>query len=79
MGAYGPPPGFYRNTRGVHIDPLLCTACMRCRSVCPRKEVIGVERVSGKAYAVVRNPGACVGCGRCVGACLTNAIGLSFA
>ena len=44
--------------------------------VCPRKGVIGTEKVSGKRYAIVRNPSKCVGCGRCVSACLTNAIGL---
>ncbi len=76
MGAYGPPPGFYRNIPCVRIDPAVCTACMRCMEVCPRKGVIGIENVSGRRYAVVREPGKCAGCGRCVGACLTNAIGL---
>lgn len=76
MGAYGPPPGFYRSIPRVRIDPLLCTACLRCMNVCPRKEVIGLEKFSGKGFAAVKDPSACVGCGRCVDACLTNAIGL---
>ncbi|RDB63393.1 hypothetical protein C1878_05945 [Gordonibacter sp. 28C] len=78
MGAYGPPLGFYRNNPCVHIDPMLCTACVRCMEVCPRKGVIGIEMISGKRYAKVKNPGDCAGCGRCVEACLTNAIGLFF-
>lgn len=76
MGAYGPPAGFYRNSPRVRIDPMLCTACMRCMKVCPRTDVLGSSKINGKAYAVVKSAENCVGCSRCVTACLTNAIGL---
>lgn len=78
MGAYGPPAGFYRNKARVRVDPVLCTACMRCMRACSRGDVLGVEKVSGKPYVVAKNADNCVGCCRCVDACLTNAIGVDL-
>ncbi|HIW77480.1 MULTISPECIES: 4Fe-4S dicluster domain-containing protein [Gordonibacter] len=60
----------------MRIDPLLCTACMKCAQACPQHDVIGVVKVNGTPFMEVRHVENCVGCGRCVNACLTNAIGL---
>ena len=76
MGAYGPPAGFYRNKPRVRIDPLLCTACMKCMKACPQNDVLGAVKAQGKLFMGIRNVENCVGCARCVNACLTNAIGL---
>lgn len=78
MGAYGPPPGFYHNTRGVRIDPRYCTACMRCLKVCPQKGVLAIVGGKENPKVAVKDVNKCVGCARCVESCLTNAIGLYF-
>ena len=75
MGAYGPPPGFYRNSPRVRIDARYCTGCLRCVEVCPQDEVLRAIKSNGKVLAVVKNSSQCVGCRRCVSECLTNAIG----
>lgn len=74
MGAYGPPPGFYRSKPRIRIDAMRCIGCMRCLAACPQNEVISAGRVNGRAYAYVKDIDRCAGCASCVDACITNAI-----
>ncbi len=46
-----------------------CTMCMKCFSVCPERQVLGII---GKENGVIR--GACTNCGRCVDVCEDKAL-----
>ncbi len=57
----------------AHVDPLLCSSCGICVSVCPYSapSFITEGRNIGKAQI---NPVLCKGCGLCVGSCRSGAI-----
>lgn len=76
MGAYGPPPGFYKNSPRVRISEDYCTGCMNCISKCPRNDVLRARKVDGKIKAWAPTPENCVGCGRCVNSCPTHSISI---
>lgn len=64
----------------AEVDPLRCSACGRCVTVCPFgavdwAEVPGPDR-KRKPVAEV-NPAECKGCGLCASSCLSGAIRLS--
>lgn len=72
MGAYGPPPGFYRNSPFVKISEDYCVGCLKCIEVCPRDDVLRARKMEGRARAYAIAPDRCVGCGRCVHVCPTH-------
>lgn len=78
MGAYGPPPGFYRNSPTVKISVDYCTGCLKCIEVCPKNDVLRARRADGKVKAYAAEPEKCAGCGRCVHICATHCISISL-
>lgn len=58
----------------VKHDQQKCTLCMKCKDICPEKEVLGiVGKQSG--YVVM---GECIRCGRCVEVCDDDALNFSI-
>lgn len=51
-----------------------CTLCMKCKDVCPEKEVL---ELVGKRSGPVSD-GACINCGRCVEVCDDDALNFSI-
>lgn len=64
MGAFYSLLGRYSLLR-VQYDKESCTLCMRCKEVCPEKQVLGLI---GKQSGYVLS-GECLNCGRCVEVC----------
>lgn len=76
VGAYGPPPGFYKNNPHVRITEEYCTGCMNCISRCPRNDVLRAKKVDDTFKVWAMAPENCVGCGRCVNSCPTHSISI---
>ncbi|WP_420827467.1 quinol dehydrogenase ferredoxin subunit NapH [Nitrosophilus alvini] len=74
-----PLGGFYSLTgrfslfRVKHNQPN-CTLCMKCKDVCPEKEVLFM--IGKKSESI--NMGECTLCGRCVEVCDDDALGFSI-
>ncbi len=58
----------------VYHDAEACTACMKCKEVCPEKEVL--HMVAKRSESVVM--GECTNCGRCIEVCDDDALGFSL-
>lgn len=56
---------------GVEVYPGRCTGCSRCRTVCPKKEVLG-QSEDGIIYVAAEEQ--CIACLKCVDACAYKAI-----
>ncbi len=55
----------------VKHDQSRCTLCMKCKEICPEKQVLSII---GKESGAVLS-GECTNCGRCVEVCDDNALG----
>ncbi len=51
-----------------------CTHCMKCKIVCPEKEVLGII---GKEDGFITK-GECINCGRCIEVCDDDALNFGF-
>ena len=51
-----------------------CTACMKCKEVCPEKEVLFM--IAKSSESVLK--GECTNCGRCIDVCSDDALGFSI-
>ncbi len=51
-----------------------CTNCMKCKVVCPEKEVLGII---GKEDGFITQ-GECINCGRCIEVCDDDALNFGF-
>ncbi len=53
-----------------------CTACGRCRKICPKGPKVWDRHIDGKEKMVyfAKNPGSCLFCKNCVGICPVEAI-----
>lgn len=54
----------------VKHDHTKCTLCMKCKEICPEKQVLGI--ISKQSGAIVS--GECTNCGRCVEVCESDAL-----
>lgn len=59
---------------GVRHDSDKCTLCMKCKAICPEKEVL---HMVGKESAYV-SMGECINCGRCIEVCDDDALNFSI-
>ena len=74
-----PLGGFYGTIGKVGLirvdhDEEKCTACMKCKEVCPESQVLFM--VSKESLQVL--DGACTNCGRCVEVCDDDALNFSI-
>lgn len=58
----------------VKHDAEKCTACMKCKEVCPEKEVLHMVAKSSESVLM----GACTNCGRCTEVCDDDALNFSI-
>jgi len=58
----------------VRHDAAKCTACMKCKEVCPEKEVLFMVGKDSQSVLM----GECTNCGRCVDVCNDDALGFSI-
>ncbi len=58
----------------VFHDAEKCTACMKCKEVCPEKEVLHMVARSSESVLM----GACTNCGRCIDVCNDDALNFSI-
>ncbi len=58
----------------VKHDHEACTACMKCKVVCPENQVLYM--ISKESISVT--DGECTNCGRCIDVCGDNALGFSL-
>ncbi len=58
----------------VHHDESKCTACMKCKLICPEDQVLDMI---GKESAPVVS-GECINCGRCIEVCDDDALEFSI-
>ena len=58
----------------VRHDANKCTACMKCKDVCPEKEVLHMVAKSSESVLM----GACTNCGRCIEVCEDDALNFSI-
>jgi ferredoxin-type protein NapH len=58
----------------VRHDSDKCTLCMKCKAICPEKEVL---HMVGKESAYV-SMGECINCGRCIEVCDDDALNFSI-
>jgi ferredoxin-type protein NapH len=54
----------------VKHDHTKCTLCMKCKEICPEKQVLGI--ISKRSGAI--DSGECTNCGRCVEVCESDAL-----
>ncbi len=53
------------------VDPVLCTACAKCATVCPSGTLVWD---AGALRIEPRTAFGCIGCGQCMAVCLTQAV-----
>ncbi len=58
----------------VRHDADRCTACMKCKEVCPEKEVLHMVAKSSESVVM----GACTNCARCIEVCGDDALNFSI-
>lgn len=58
----------------VRHDAGKCTACMKCKEVCPEKEVLHMVAKSSESVVM----GACTNCARCIEVCGDDALNFSI-
>jgi len=58
----------------VFHDSEKCTACMKCKEICPEKEVLHMVARSSESVVM----GECTNCGRCVEVCDDDALNFSI-
>jgi len=58
----------------VFHDAEKCTACMKCKEICPEKEVLHMVARSSESVLM----GECVNCGRCIEVCDDDALNFSI-
>lgn len=58
----------------VRHDSHKCTLCMKCKAVCPEKEVL---HIVGKEDGII-SMGECTNCGRCIEVCDDDALNFSI-
>ncbi|ATB68989.1 quinol dehydrogenase ferredoxin subunit NapH [Sulfurospirillum diekertiae] len=54
----------------IKHDHTKCTLCMKCKEICPEKQVLGI--ISKRSGAITS--GECTNCGRCVEVCESDAL-----
>ncbi|NLC28207.1 MAG: quinol dehydrogenase ferredoxin subunit NapH [Campylobacteraceae bacterium] len=69
LGGFYSTIGRWSLIRVQHHQPS-CTLCMRCKDVCPEKQVLAIIGKHSGAITM----GECVNCGRCVEVCEDNAL-----
>ncbi len=74
-----PLGGFYsllgkRSMIRVYHDSEACTECMKCKEVCPEKEVLFMVAKSSESVLM----GECTNCGRCIEVCDDDALNFSI-
>ncbi|MBE0495058.1 MAG: quinol dehydrogenase ferredoxin subunit NapH [Campylobacterales bacterium] len=69
LGAFYAILGQWSAVRVMHHQPS-CTLCMKCKEICPEKQVL--ETIGKRSGAITM--GACINCGRCVEVCEDNAL-----
>lgn len=70
LGGFYSIIGKFRLLKVKH-DSSACTACMKCKVVCPEEQVLGM--IAKESAPVVS--GECINCGRCIDVCDDNALG----
>lgn len=73
LGAFYSIVGKYSLIRVKH-NAEACTACMKCKEVCPEKEVLHMVAKESESVTM----GACTNCGRCVEVCDDDALNFSI-
>lgn len=63
------PANYCKAFKKVYIDPLTCSGCTKCMSVCPTDSIDGAD---GYIHIVFDN--TCTKCEKCVGACPNGSI-----
>ncbi|MGM0519818.1 MAG: quinol dehydrogenase ferredoxin subunit NapH [Campylobacterota bacterium] len=58
----------------VHHDHEACTACMKCKEICPESQVLHMVTKESKPVL----SGECTNCGRCVEVCEDDALNFSI-
>jgi len=58
----------------VKHDHIACTACMKCKVVCPENQVL--HMIDKESISVT--DGECTNCGRCIDVCDDDALGFSI-
>lgn len=58
----------------VHHNHEACTACMKCKVICPEKQVLTMINKESKPVL----SGDCTNCGRCIEVCDDNALNFSI-
>lgn len=69
---HGPLRAAFVHRRFIAIDEDLCVGCAMCTKACPLKNVIRIDKGTGKA--VVFAPYYCAGCLKCADRCPSKAI-----
>ena len=62
-----------QQTAHIQLDPYKCKACWECVETCP-KQVLGKIDMPFHKHAKIVNPDVCIGCKKCIKACLHGAI-----
>ncbi len=70
LGGFYSIIGKYRLLKVKH-DSNACTACMKCKVVCPENQVL--HMIAKESTPVIS--GECTNCGRCIDVCDDNALG----
>ena len=70
LGGFYSIIGKFRLLKVKH-DSSACTACMKCKVVCPEEQVLSM--IAKESAPVVS--GECINCGRCIDVCDDNALG----
>ena len=70
LGGFYAIIGKFRLLKVKH-DSSVCTACMKCKVVCPEKQVL--DMIAKESIPVLS--GECINCGRCIDVCEDNALG----
>jgi len=70
LGGFYSIIGKYRFLKVKH-DSNACTACMKCKVVCPENQVL--HMIAKESTPVIS--GECTNCGRCIDVCDDNALG----